>query len=48
MDTLLLHTAISLDKSGDKEQAKLFYQTVIDDYPDKKSSKIAKNNLDKL
>jgi len=48
IDTLLLHTAISLDKSGDKEQAKLFYQTIINDYPDKKSSKIAKNNLDKL
>jgi len=48
IDTLLLHTAISLDKSGDKEQAKIFYQTVIDDYPKKRSSKIAQNNLDKL
>jgi len=31
IDTLLLHTAISLEKTGDKAQAKIFYQTVIDD-----------------
>lgn len=45
IDTLLLHTAISLEKEGDKAQAKLFYQTIIDDYPNKKSAKIAKSNL---
>ncbi|MEA3491462.1 MAG: hypothetical protein U9R27_06145 [Campylobacterota bacterium] len=48
MDTLLLHTAISLDRSGDKSQAKLFYKTIINDYPEKKSAKIAKKNLNKL
>lgn len=48
IDTLLLHTAISLEREGDKSQAKLFYQTIINDYSDKKSAKIAKNNLKKL
>lgn len=48
IDTLLLHTAISLEKTGDKPQAKVFYQTIIEDYPRKKSAKIAKRNLNKL
>ncbi len=48
IDILLLHTAISLEKRGDKAQAKLFYETVVNDYPDKKSSKIARKNLKKL
>ena len=48
MDTLLLHTAISLEKTGDKAQAKNFYQTVIDGYRGKKSAKIAKKNIQKL
>jgi len=45
MDVLFLHTAISLDKSGEKEQAKSFYQHVIDTYPNKKSASIAKNRM---
>ena len=48
IDTLLLHTAISLEKTGDKPQAKVFYQTIIEGYPEKKSAKIAKRNLNKL
>ncbi len=48
IDTLLLHTAISLEKTGDKSQAKMFYQTIIEDYPEKKSAKIAKKKLNKL
>ena len=48
IDTLLLHTAISLDKTGDKDQARVFYQTVIDDYPGKKSAKIAQKKIKKL
>ena len=48
IDTLLLHTAISLEKTGDKTQAKVFYQTIIDGYPGKKSAKIARKKLDKL
>jgi TolA-binding protein len=45
MDVLFLHTAIALDKSGQKEQAKVFYQHVIDNYPNKKSASIAKNRI---
>lgn len=45
MDVLFLHTAISLDKSGQKEQAQTFYQHVIDTYPNKKAASIARNRM---
>lgn len=45
MDVLYLHTAISLDKSGDSAQAKSLYEYVISTYPDKKSASIAQNRL---
>ena len=45
IDVLLLHTAISLDKTGDKKQAKVFYQNIIDNYQGRNSAKIAKNRL---
>lgn len=45
MDVLFLHTAIALDKSGEKEQARSFYQHVIDTYPNKKSAAIARNRI---
>jgi len=45
MDVLFLHTAISLDKSGEKEQARSFYQHVINTYPNKKSASIARNRI---
>ncbi len=48
IDTLLLHTAVSLDKSGDKSQAKAFYENIIANYKGKKSAKIAKDRLKKL
>ncbi len=48
IDVLLLHTAISLDKTGDKSQAKTFYQNIIDNYEGKNSAKIAKERLKKL
>jgi TolA-binding protein len=48
IDVLLLHTAISLDKTGDKSQAKTFYKNIIDNYEDKNSAKIAKQKLKKL
>jgi len=48
IDVLLLHTAISLEKTGDKAQAKTFYKSIIDNYPGKKSAKIAKKRLKKL
>ncbi len=45
MDILFLHTAISLEKNGDKEQAKGFYRYVIDTYPNKKSASIARKRI---
>lgn len=48
IDTLLLHTAISLEKSGEKEQAKVFYENIIANYKGKKTASIAKEKLKKL
>jgi len=48
MDVLLLHTAISLDRTGKKQQAKIFYENVIESYPGKKAASIAKGKLRKL
>jgi len=48
MPVLTLHTAISLDKLGQKNQAKLFYQNVIDTYPKTKSAQISKDRLQKI
>lgn len=45
MGVLYLHTAISLDKSGEKEQAKAFYQHVIENYPNEKVASIAKSRM---
>jgi len=48
IDTLLLHTAISLDRTGEKEQARMFYENIITNYPSKKTAKIAKDRVKKL
>jgi TolA-binding protein len=48
IDTLLLHTAVSLEKIGDKGQAKAFYENIIENYPQKKTAQIAKERLKKL
>ena len=48
IDTLLLHTAVSLEKTGDKGQAKAFYENIIENYTGKKTAKIAKERLKKL
>ncbi len=48
IDTLLFHTAVSLEKTGDKAQAKVFYENIIENYPTKKTAKIAKQRLKKL
>ncbi len=48
MPTLLLHTAISLQKIGDKEQAKEFYNSLISLYPESKSAAVARKKLAKL
>lgn len=48
MPTLLLHTAISMDNTGDKENAKTFYSAVISKYSDSQEAKEAKSKLDLL
>ncbi len=48
MPTLLLHTAISLERLGQKDEAKKFYDSVIKLYPKSKSAQIAKERLKKL
>jgi len=47
-DRMLLHTAISLEKINDNRQAKIFYQMIIESYPDKPSAIVAKENLTQL
>jgi len=48
MPSLMLHTAISMDKTGDKKNAKKFYNGVILKYPDTKSAIEAKKRLNKI
>jgi len=48
MPTLLLHTAISLGQLGKKQEAKNFYETLIQLYPESKLTTVAKKNLKKL
>jgi TolA-binding protein len=45
MDKLLLHTGIALEKSGDRDQAKRFFQAIVDGYPGTASAKVAKKHL---
>ena len=47
MPTLMLHTAISMDKTGDKSHAKSFYKAIIAKYPSSKEAKEAKRRLGK-
>jgi len=48
MPTLLLHTAVSFQRIGDKAQAKQFYESLIQLYPKSDAAKVAKKNLAKL
>ncbi|MFK2822436.1 tetratricopeptide repeat protein [Arcobacter sp. YIC-80] len=48
MPSLLLHSAISFEHIGNKENAKSFYSTLIDLYPNSNEKKIAQKNLNKL
>ncbi len=48
MPTLLLHSAISFENTKDKENAKSFYSTLVDLYPNSSEAKVAKKNLTKL
>ena len=45
MDVLFLHTAIALERTGEREQASSFYQHVIDNYPNGKAAAIARKRL---
>ena len=45
MPKLMLHTAISMDKTGDKAHAKTFYEAVIAKYPQTEEAKIAREKL---
>ena len=46
--TLLLHTAISLEKTGKKAKAKIFYENVIMRFEGQKVANMAKDKLKKL
>jgi len=48
MPILMLHTAISMQKTGDIRNAKSFYKAVISKYAGSKSAKIAKENLSEM
>ncbi len=48
MHVLLLHTAISLEKEGNKREAIIFYQNILDNYPNDSSVAIAKIRLKEL
>lgn len=45
MPELLLNTAISMDKTNDKKNAKSFYNAILSKYPSSKEAKRAKENL---
>ena len=45
MPVLYLHTGIALARIGEKDQARSFFQFVVDHYPDTKSAEIARKNL---
>lgn len=48
MPVLMLHTAISMQETGDKKNAVNFYDSVISQYPNSSSAKIAKSRLGKI
>ena len=45
MPILMLHTAVAMDKTGDKKNAKSFYEAIIAKYPDSEYAKNAKKFL---
>lgn len=48
MPTLLLHTAISMEKTGDKKNAEVFYDAVIAQFPDSTQADSAKKKLSSI
>jgi TolA-binding protein len=45
MDKLLLHTAISLNKKGKNADADVFFNAVVNAYPNSSSAKEAKKYI---
>ncbi len=45
MPTLLLHTALSFKRLGEMDNARQFFQTLVDSYPDSSEAKIAQKYL---
>ena len=48
MPTLMFHSAVALEKTGQKSQAKVFYNALISKYPESSVVKQAKKRLAKL
>ncbi len=48
MPLLMLHTAISMDETGDKKNAATFYDAVISQFPNSNSAKTAQSRLSKI
>ena len=45
MPRLLLHSAISFEKTGDIENASIFYNTLLDNFPNSNEAKEVKKSL---
>jgi len=45
MPTLLLHSAISMEKTGDIRNAQLFFKAIVSKYPNSKAAAIAQEHL---
>jgi len=48
MPTLMLHTAISMQETGDTEKAEIFYNAIMSSYPNTKEANIASKNLETI
>ncbi|MBL0707643.1 MAG: hypothetical protein JJW00_01170 [Sulfurimonas sp.] len=48
MPTLMLHTAVSMQKTGDIKNAKFFYKGIISKYPNTSYARTAKSKLSKI
>lgn len=45
MPVLMLHTATSMEKTGDEKNAKIFYDAIVTQYPETEHAKTAKKKL---
>lgn len=45
MPTLLLHSAISMEKTGDIQNAQLFFRAIVSKYPDSDAAAVAQDHL---